>query len=647
MLSDLRLVSKLLRDEPASGFYFDELTFDDESKLAFDELPLKLEFLDHSARLEVSDTAHAYLPSHYFTYAIKIRPLALMLSKYLNIKENLLKSLSGTNSDKAVAIDKLASSITPKNSATDKLDKYSQGNFFGVFKDPNSRLQAKNLINLKTEHGIVTGVVRDSGDFFGSATLKVLPVPDSSSNVLGQLIYAFTKSPNTYDFLMRKYSSKLPYLLKSASGDELLYLIFVTLGLEGKLDDLFDILSVPSRNGPLGSIPDVFLFNTTPVSGNSSYFEIPIHFSEKLNQYVFFKNDLLTDPKVLDEISMQISVFWNYAYITQSEQIFYLKPKLPTTVPKLKGGKNIIIYGAPGTGKSYSIGERIKQEGARGKITVFHADTQYSDFVGSLKPHTERDSNSKPIITYQFRPGPFVNALIEAMNFPSEAVYLVIEEINRAPAAAVFGELFQLLDRTNDGDSSYGIEVADPDMLEYIEKNAHVKLTELRIPSNLSIFATMNSSDQAVMPLDTAFKRRWSFEYLGLNFKDAPVQQLELMTSDGLYEISWADFAEKVVNFLLKEFDVAEDRLVGPFFLNPNELTNWKVALNGKLFVYLWDDVLRHKIQDRKQLFAPDISTFGDLFARFENEKSDHSIFGFQADELIRKYGSKAKEQNA
>lgn len=281
------------------------------------------------------------------------------------------------------------------------------------------------------------------------------------------------------------------------------------------------------------------------------------------------------------------------------------------------------------------------QAGSRKVITVFHPDTQYSDFVGSLKPHTERGSGS-PVITYQYRPGPFVKALIEAENNPSEKVYLVIEEINRAPAAAVFGEIFQLLDRDDDGNSKYEIEATDPDMLEYLKLKISGDIKDLRVPSNLYIYATMNSSDQAVMPLDTAFKRRWSFEYISLNFNEAPDQQLELMTSDGLYHISWKSFADSVVNRMLKEFRVAEDRLIGPFFLDKAELKEWKPALSGKLFVYLWDDVLRHKHQDRKRLFKEDITTYGDLFAGFS---ADNPVFADETDQLIRDHGTKADSE--
>ncbi|MBF4338983.1 AAA family ATPase, partial [Vibrio anguillarum] len=160
----------------------------------------------------------------------------------------------------------------------------------------------------------------------------------------------------------------------------------------------------------------------------------------------------------------------------------------------LNTGTNIIYYGAPGTGKSYRIKNEIGQ--AKQIRTVFHPDTQYSDFVGTLKPKTVTNNAGDPIITYEFRPGPFTKAFIEAEKVKStlEPVYLVIEEINRASAAAVFGELFQLLDRKANGSSEYEIELSDPDMLEYINTKLPKPITTLSLPSNLFLIATMNNS---------------------------------------------------------------------------------------------------------------------------------------------------------
>jgi hypothetical protein len=279
---------------------------------------------------------------------------------------------------------------------------------------------------------------------------------------------------------------------------------------------------------------------------------------------------------------------------------------------------NKIYYGAPGTGKSHRI-DQVTESHSR-YVTVFHPDTQYSDLVGALKP-VMVDVNGEKKISYKFRPGPFTKALIEALNDTNKHVYLVIEELNRAPAAAVFGEIFQLLDRNAQGESQYKIEVSDPDMLLHIKEhlNEPDKFHKLYLPSNFSILATMNSSDQSVMPMDTAFKRRWLFEYLPIDFIKAGNGNFEFALTDGeKREVPWKVFAE-VVNDTLSSLQVPEDRLLGHRFVSDNELTSIKEAnntLKGKILVYLWDDVLRHGKRD--VIFnTSEVSTFGQLSHKF------------------------------
>ncbi|EKO3962958.1 AAA family ATPase [Vibrio fluvialis] len=290
------------------------------------------------------------------------------------------------------------------------------------------------------------------------------------------------------------------------------------------------------------------------------------------------------------------------------------------TSKPVKPGYNRIYYGAPGTGKSFRIKNEIGH--AKQVRTVFHPDSQYSDFVGSLKPKTAVSTSGDPIITYQFRPGPFTTAFIEAekVKSTSEPVYLVIEEINRAAAAAVFGELFQLLDRKGDGSSEYEIELSDPDMLEYINSQLPMPITNLSLPANLFLLATMNSSDQAVKPMDTAFKRRWNFEYIQIDYSQATPGQLPVPLSSGTRNIEWAAFSE-IINRRLQNLGVPEDRLLGHRFLSDAELSSPEAATNslcGKLFVYLWDDVLRHG--RREVIFnTAEFSTFGALVNGFKN----------------------------
>ncbi|UJF22036.1 AAA family ATPase [Shewanella sp. OMA3-2] len=610
MLSVLNMVGNWFKNEPEAGWRFDEIKFDDEAKRAFELLDLDIEVFEHSARVDVSgNNNHCYIPSHYFLYALKLQPLVSLLTLYMDIFRQVKSSTSS-----AVDFDKLINSSSPSNPVLDVLDHYSRDNFFDVFRSDKNRLGGKNIINQDPKKG---KKYRSDDDFMCSIILKALPVPDASSSMLGDLIYAFSRNPTAYQTLADKYSAKLPYVFRSSSADDLLFMIILTLALKGKVDSLLGSKSTVRFIG-WGSIVDAFLLSKTPVSGNNQYIEKPVHYSTLLNQYVHIKKGLLDTDASIVALSALIAPLWPKMSIIRSGTEIFFRSSILSIGPDFKGATNKIFYGAPGTGKSHRI-HTEEYKVAEKIVTVFHPDTQYSDFVGALKPHILKENEGNSGVTYLFRPGPFTNALVKAKAHPDTHICLVIEEINRAPAAAVFGELFQLLDRNTTGESTYKIDAADPDMLTHINDQLRVagisELKQLEIPANLSILATMNSSDQAVMPLDTAFKRRWSFEYLEINFANPAVPNtlIYIQTANGQFSIEWPKLAQSI-NDVLIETGVTEDRLIGPFFLSPTELIDSdsaKLVLNSKLFVYLWDDVLRHL--GPHKVFSSTYKTFGTL----------------------------------
>ncbi|MBR7631530.1 AAA family ATPase [Aeromonas popoffii] len=274
-------------------------------------------------------------------------------------------------------------------------------------------------------------------------------------------------------------------------------------------------------------------------------------------------------------------------------------------------GENIIYYGAPGTGKSYQIDQATAGYSANKKLrVVFHSEYQNSDFIGGLRPSMDGDN-----ITYRFVPGPFIKAFIMAISKPEEPCALIIEEINRANAAAVFGDVFQLLDRNENGVSEYFVSV-DEELWKYI--SSVIKDTvpvinwvgSMYLPSNLSILATMNSADQGVQPMDSAFKRRWRFKYIALDFDNCPDGYI---IHAGI-EYEWRVFAQSV-NTILMSMNVEEDRLIGPWFLTMSDFNIGMEAVAGKLFVYLWDDVLRHL--PRTSIFNCHGRSFGTICADY------------------------------
>lgn len=282
-----------------------------------------------------------------------------------------------------------------------------------------------------------------------------------------------------------------------------------------------------------------------------------------------------------------------------------------------KISRQIIYYGAPGTGKSHKIKEILGEyEGcpADKKVpkanifrTTFHPDSDYSTFVGAYKPtkgkrplyglfgkDTVRMKDGEElfedVITYKFIPQSFLNAYICAYQ-TDENVYLIIEEINRGNCAQIFGDLFQLLDRDAAGKSEYSIK-ADADLRAFLEEelgedNQGIKDGELCLPPNLYIYATMNTSDQSLFPIDSAFKRRWDWEYEPIKYKNTGWK----IVIDGK-EYSWVSFQRKVNEKILSA-NSSEDKMLGDYFINPLDgVITDKVLLNKILF-YLWNDVCK------------------------------------------------------
>lgn len=285
--------------------------------------------------------------------------------------------------------------------------------------------------------------------------------------------------------------------------------------------------------------------------------------------------------------------------------------------------RNTIWYGAPGTGKSYKLNELLKESFAgRFERVTFYADYLHSQFVGSYKPITvantdtvKQETGAATHIEYRFRPGPFTRVLIQALNDPNNVYALVIEELNRAEAASVFGDVFQLLDRNKDGRSEYAISVSE-DLREYLETDGEGpnyltedgrttlgKLTEtddcsqIVIPNNMYILATMNSADQGVFPLDTAFKRRWDFEYVDIDDgKDATDKNGDQVVKDK----KWVNDYRHTINENLLEAGVPEDKQMGPFFLgNANDSVfgddAFDKAMKNKVIMYLFEDAARYR----------------------------------------------------
>lgn len=251
-----------------------------------------------------------------------------------------------------------------------------------------------------------------------------------------------------------------------------------------------------------------------------------------------------------------------------------------------------IYFGNPGSGKSYKVETETK--GKKVFRTTFHPDSDYSTFVGTYKPESDGGT-----IRYAFVPQTFTNAYIEAYKDIDTPVYLIIEEINRGNCAQIFGDLFQLLDRGSDGYSEYSIN-ADKDLRDYIrhELTKHKGIDQntdpegiedgkLRLPPNLHILATMNTSDQSLFPMDSAFKRRWDWEYVPIQYEGATSDSFTITLSGKRFR--WIDFL-KAVNDRIRSTTESEDKQLGNYFIKSDIDEK---EFKSKVMFYLWSEVCK------------------------------------------------------
>lgn len=265
---------------------------------------------------------------------------------------------------------------------------------------------------------------------------------------------------------------------------------------------------------------------------------------------------------------------------------------------RVKGGTNIILYGVPGTGKSWTIKHEYCDDESRMERLVFHPDYTYSDFVGQILPKISDDGS----VNYEFSAGPFTKLVRKAYINPDKMYYLVIEEVNRGNAPAIFGDVFQLLDRDKDGSSEYEITNADIAKIAYLNDNHKVS-----IPSNMCILCTMNTSDQNVFTLDTAFQRRWSMRLIRNKFHDEPDELRFAGTKILDTDVTWEKFFTEINSFILGKnirMTSSEDKRLGTHFVFEEDLAMGNgdekqlSRFPEKVLKYLWDDAFKFTKED-------------------------------------------------
>lgn len=352
--------------------------------------------------------------------------------------------------------------------------------------------------------------------------------------------------------------------------------------------------------------------------------------SEGLNSYLSYNSGKVTvnsqDLAKLKEYQRRLESYLSICnvkyFVSEKSQVETVceesQEYVESKTNRETGGENILLYGVPGAGKSHTIKKDYCSNENYIERVVFHPDYTYSDFVGQILPRVDGG------LKYVFTPGPFTKMLKKAENDPTHKYYLIIEEINRGNAPAIFGEIFQLLDRKDEdggysaseiGESEYGISNYDV-AVEVYEDEKH----QVKIPSNLSIIATMNTSDQNIFTLDTAFQRRWDMRHIKNDVFAATHAKEKIEGTN----VSWGAFAS-VINEMVIENSIdmvsSDDKRLGAYFVKKKELVSNKFS--EKVLKYLWDDAFK---MEKDLVFKEGYKSLESIIMAYESSTGDRLL---------------------
>lgn len=343
-----------------------------------------------------------------------------------------------------------------------------------------------------------------------------------------------------------------------------------------------------------------FVENFTILKNKFSYFTT--QWSSESNR----KLNLVQFNKYLDKIT-------NSTFEIIKENTIYFLVKKVHSISTLHLPNNTIYFGSPGTGKSHKVNEILEPLNKQfyERIT-FHPDYDNASFIGGYKPVSDENGGIK----YRFVPQVFTNIYVRAWEDLENAYFLAIEEINRGNCAEIFGEIFQLLDRNSRYTVSPSNELKNYLVEQLGETHEGIK-DGLRLPVNLSLLATMNTSDQSLFPMDSAFKRRWDWEYMPICYKEFDEEEQPNNSFNFLVKIDknssfrWIDFIKAVNDRIRMNENLGMDKCIGNYFIKPkNQEISLKEFVNKAIF-YLWNDVFKDE-DENNSIFAK-----GDFYEDF------------------------------
>lgn len=619
MLEDLNKLA-LEAKQKSDDYGKTEFVFSDRFKLKFKELlpDYNIKFHDYTSVVTTSTNLLIIVPNQWFVIASFFNSYISALKTYKNkvielgINKEIIKEI---RENEAIDFNTEAIVTTEFNDIVD-IERFKR-----FLTDYDWWFGSKTI---------------DRGDYFVSSVLNLAGVINNSQSYIADLAYMLSERQELAEILTMDYDSyannSINEAIKPISAIiehkvlrkiifESFKFILKEFGEENVLEGSeIKETKIEDRTYKGLSLNDYFGFETVlgffeeeqnienlKSSGTPRFIDEKIEVLGNPNTYFTTQWNGVDNGRglSLENFNRLLSVVsTNKLEIIKQDDIYKLIEKSSAgKISPLTKPENIIYYGSPGTGKSHKVDTIIKNlETKYYERVTFHPEFDNASFIGGYKPISVKEDNGDENIKYQFVPQAFTNIYKRAWQDLDNQYYLVIEEINRGNCAEIFGEIFQLLDRT----SNYTVSPSK-ELKEHLENNAfkdenHEGIKDgLKLPPNLSILATMNTSDQSLFPMDSAFKRRWDWEYIPICYtsiddfdKKNDSSDFEIDIEDG-NKYSWIDFIKAVnLNHINNNPSLGMDKCIGNYFVKPDTANtiSLKPFINKVIF-YLWNDVFK------------------------------------------------------